>query len=118
MLKPTKVLVEEGQGSQVAGQAEELRHHHQPVPGTDGQRHHQQLRQDERCKRDGHHVHKLGLEQHQCTVHEDATWWHQLKWVSIFQETDAATDNSGGLWLIWWKKKKSENWVFMASSYV
>lgn len=81
----TKVLIEEGQGGQVAAQAEELGHHHEPVPGTNRQCHHQQLSQDEGCERDGDHVHKLRLEQHQCAVHQDASWWHQSKQTDIIQ---------------------------------
>ena len=84
---PTKILVEEGKRGEVAAQAEELRHHHQPMPRPDGQRHHQQLRQDERREGDGHHVHELRLEEHQRTVHEDAAWrqqketeWRSLRW--------------------------------------
>ena len=76
---PTEVLVEEGERGQVAAQAEELGHHHEPVPGTDRQRHHQQFGQDERCEGDGDHVHELRLKQHQRAVHEDATWWCQEK---------------------------------------
>lgn len=73
----TKVLVEEGQRGQVAAQAEELGHHHQPVPGADGERHHQELGEDERREGDGHHVHELRLKQHQRAIHEDATWWRK-----------------------------------------
>lgn len=75
----TKVLVEEGQWGEVAAQAEELSHHHEPVPGANGQRHHQQLGEDERGEGDGDHVHKLRLKQQQGAVHEDATWWRQRK---------------------------------------
>lgn len=75
----TKVLIEEGQRGDVTAQAEELSHHHEPVPGANGQRHHQQLGEDERGEGDGDHVHKLRLEQQQGAVHEDATWWRQRK---------------------------------------
>lgn len=71
----TKVLVEEGERGQVAAQAEELGHHHEPVPGADGQRHHQQLGEDQRREGDGDHVHELRLKQQQRAVHEDAAWW-------------------------------------------
>lgn len=84
----TEVLVEEGQRGEVAAQAEELGHHHEPVPGADGQRHHQQLGQDERREGDGHHVHELRLKQHQRAVHEDATWWRP-------RETKHATWTTG-----------------------
>lgn len=75
----TKVLVEEGKWGEVTAETEELCHHHEPVPGTNCQRHHQQLGQDERCEGDCDHVHELWLEQHQRAVHEDATWWRQRK---------------------------------------
>lgn len=84
--KLTKVFIKEGQGSQIAGQAEELGHHHEPVPGPDGQCHHQQLCQDQSCERDGHHVHKLRLEEHQRAIHEDAPWWRQTEGVSFIQQ--------------------------------
>ena len=55
----TDELMEEHQGGDVAGQAEQLGHRHQPVPGLDGQGHHEQLREDERREGDGHDVHEL-----------------------------------------------------------
>lgn len=75
----TEVFVEEGQRSQVGAEAEELCQHHQPVPGTDGERHHQELGENERGEGDGDHVHELRFEQQQRAIHEDATWWRQRR---------------------------------------
>lgn len=69
----SEVLVEEGERGEVAAQTEELGQHHEPVPGADRQRHHQELGENERREGDGHDVKELRLEQHQGAVHQDAT---------------------------------------------
>ena len=69
---PTDELVQEDKRGDVGGQAEELGHDHQPVPGLDGQGHHEQLSEDERGEGDGHDVDKLRLKQQQGPVHDDA----------------------------------------------
>lgn len=65
--------MQEDERGHVAGQAEELAHDHQPVPGLDGESHHQQLGEDERGEGDGHDVHELRLEEQQRSVHDDAS---------------------------------------------
>lgn len=69
----TYELVQEDERGDVTGQAQELAHDHEPVPRLDGQSHHQQLRQDQRGEGDGDDVHKLGLEEQQRAVHDDAS---------------------------------------------
>lgn len=66
--------MEEHQGGDVAGQAEQLGHRHKPVPGLDRQGHHEQLGEDQRREGDGHDVHEFGLEQQQRPVHDGAPW--------------------------------------------
>lgn len=56
----------------ITGQAEEFGNHHEPVPRLDGQRHHEQLGEDERREGDGHDVDELRLEEQQRPVHDDA----------------------------------------------
>ena len=68
----TDVVVEEDERGHVAGQTQQLRHHHQPVPGLDGEGHHEQLREDERGEGDGHDVDELRLKQQHGAVHYDA----------------------------------------------
>lgn len=71
----TKVFIEEGEGGQVAGQTDELSDDHEPVPRADGQRHHQELSEDQSGEGDCNHMNKLLIKQHQCSVHQDAPWW-------------------------------------------
>lgn len=61
----TEVLIEEGEGGHIAGQAEELGQAHEPVPGVQCECHHDQLGEDEGGEGDGHHMHELPLEQQQ-----------------------------------------------------
>lgn len=68
-----EVFVEEGEGGEVAAQTEELGQDHEPVPRADGQRHHEELGEDERREGNGHDVNKLRLEQKQRAVHQDPT---------------------------------------------
>lgn len=68
----TYELVQEDERGHVAGQAEELAHDHEPVPRLDGERHHQQLRQDEGGEGNGHDVDELRLEEQHRPVHDDA----------------------------------------------
>lgn len=75
----TYELVQEDERGDVAGQAEELAHDHEPVPRLNGQRHHQQLRQDEGGEGNGHDVDKLGLEEQQRPVHDDASCRGSMK---------------------------------------
>lgn len=70
----TDELVQEHQRGDVARQAQQLCHDHEPVPRLDGQRHHQQLRQDQGGEGDGHDVDELRLEEQQGAVHDDAPW--------------------------------------------
>jgi len=72
----TNKLMQEHQGSNVAGQAEQLRHRHKPVPGLDGQGHHQQLREDQRREGNRHDVHELRLKEQQRPVHDGAPCKH------------------------------------------
>ncbi len=44
MLVLTKAFVQEGEGSEVAAKTDKFSYDHEPVPGADHQRHHQQLR--------------------------------------------------------------------------
>lgn len=68
----TYELVQEDEGGDVAGQAEELADYHEPVPRLDGQGHHQKLSQDERGEGNGDDVEELWLEEQQRPVHDDA----------------------------------------------
>lgn len=65
--------MQEDEWGDVAGQTEELAHDHEPVPRLNGERHHQQLRQDEGGEGNGHDVHELRLEEQQGPVHDDTS---------------------------------------------
>lgn len=69
----TYELVQEDEWGDVAGQAEELAHDHEPVPRLNGERHHQQLRQDEGGEGNGHDVDEFWLEEQHRPVHDDAS---------------------------------------------
>lgn len=66
-------LVQEDQGSDVAGEAEQLSHDHEPVPRLDCQCHHQQLGENQRREGNGNNVHKFGFKEEECSIHDDAT---------------------------------------------
>lgn len=65
--------MQEDQGSDVAGEAEQLSHDHQPVPRLDRQCHHQQLGEDQGREGNGNNVHKFGFKEEERSIHDDAT---------------------------------------------
>ena len=71
---PTEGLAEDEQRRDVDAETEDLADHHETVPGAHRQRHHQQLREDERRERDGDNVDEVVLKQQQRTVHKDAPY--------------------------------------------
>lgn len=73
----TYELVQEDEWGDITGQAQELAHDHQPVPRLNGQSHHKQLGQDQRGEGDSNDVDKLGLEEQQGSVHDDASCGEQ-----------------------------------------
>lgn len=72
LLSLTYELVQEDEWGDVAGQAQQLADYHEPVPRLYGQRHHQQLGQDERGEGNGDDVDELWIEEQQRPVHDDA----------------------------------------------
>lgn len=70
----TYKLVQENERGDVARQAQQLADDHEPVPRLDGQRHHEQLGQDERGEGNGDNVDKLRVEEQQRSVHDYAPW--------------------------------------------
>ena len=68
----TEVTVKDEEGDDVGRHTEDLGHQHDPVPGANGQGHHQQLRDDQRGEGDGHDVDELPLKEVQGAVHDDA----------------------------------------------
>lgn len=71
--------MQEDERGDVAGQAEELANDHEPVPRLNGERHHQQLRQDEGGEGNSHDVDELRLEEQQRPVHDDASCRGEMK---------------------------------------
>lgn len=63
--------MQEDERGDVAGQTEQLGYDHEPVPCLDGERHHQQLSEDQWGEGDGHDVDKLWLKQQQRPIHND-----------------------------------------------
>ena len=55
----TKEILEDDEWENIYEKWENLGHDHEPVPSADGQRHHDQLREDESREGDGHHVDEL-----------------------------------------------------------
>lgn len=66
--------MQENERGDVARQAQQLADDHEPVPRLDGQRHHEQLGQDERGEGNGDNVDKLRVEEQQRSVHDYAPW--------------------------------------------
>lgn len=64
--------MQENERGDVARQAQELADDHEPVPRLNGERHHQQLRQDEGGEGNGNNVDELRLKEQQSAVHDDA----------------------------------------------
>lgn len=102
----TYELVQEDEWGDVAGQTEELAHNHEPVPRLNGQRHHQQLRQDKGGEGNGHDVDEFRLEQQHRSVHDDTScrgkaggqldkhsvYYHFLcsnVWITLYQRNTA-----------------------------
>lgn len=64
--------MQEHERGDVTRQAQELAHNHEPVPRLNGQRHHQQLGQDEGGEGNGNNVDELRLKKQQSSIHDDA----------------------------------------------
>ena len=55
----TKVIFEDKEGEYIDNYTEELCKEHEAVPGAEGEYHHQELREDERCECDRYHMDEL-----------------------------------------------------------